>query len=120
MNSKSKIYPIRTTVLERLADLLIGLKKPHPLRVAIDGPDAAGKTTLADELAGNISARGRGVIRASADEFHRPRKDRLARGDGPEAFYRDSFDHEGINALLLKPLGPGGNFGTGSPSLIIG
>jgi uridine kinase len=33
----------------------------------------------------------------------------LARGDNPESYYRDSFDHEAMKALLLKPLGPGGN-----------
>jgi uridine kinase len=77
--------------------------------VAIDGPDAAGKTTLADELAAEITAKGKEVIRASIDGFHRSRKDRLARGDNPETFYHDSFDHEGLKALLLKPLGPEGN-----------
>jgi uridine kinase len=82
----------------------------HPVRVAIDGPDAAGKTTLADELAAVLRARGREVIRASVDGFHRPRADRYRLGaDSPEGYYRDSFDHEALRAELLDPLGPEGN-----------
>jgi hypothetical protein len=36
----------------------------HPLRVAVDGPPAAGKTTLADELA--LLLRGRGMCSRSS------------------------------------------------------
>jgi uridine kinase len=43
------------------------MRIPHPTRVAIDGVDAAGKTTLDDELAEVLRERGRGVIRASID-----------------------------------------------------
>jgi len=49
------------------------------VRTAIDGPDAAGKTTLADELAVALRERGRDVIRASIDGFHRPRRERYRR-----------------------------------------
>jgi hypothetical protein len=34
----------------------------HPVRVAVDGVDAAGKTSLADELVGPLAARGRTVL----------------------------------------------------------
>ncbi len=82
----------------------------HPVRVAIDGPDAAGKTTLADELAPALRGRGRDVIRASIDGFHRPRADRYRLGaDSPEGYYRDSFDHAALRAEVLEPLGPGGS-----------
>ncbi|MDQ3327773.1 MAG: uridine kinase, partial [Chloroflexota bacterium] len=82
----------------------------HPTRVAIDGVDAAGKTTLADELAGPLRARGRLVIRASIDGFHNPREVRHRRGpDSPEGYYLDSFDHGALCASLLQPLGPGGD-----------
>jgi uridine kinase len=84
--------------------------RPHPVRVAIDGVDGAGKTVLADELAPYVWARGRPFIRASVDSFHRPRADRYRRGrDSAEGFYRDSFDHETLCAVLLDPLGPEGN-----------
>lgn len=50
----------RQKVLEKLADLIIGVSKPHPVRVAIDGVDAAGKTTLADELSSRRLRGGEG------------------------------------------------------------
>jgi uridine kinase len=79
-------------------------------RVGIDGPDGAGKTFLADALAGSLRARGVPVIRASIDGFHRPREQRYARGrNSPEGFYRDSFDYPRMRDLLLDPLGPGGS-----------
>jgi uridine kinase len=84
--------------------------RPHPVRVAIDGPDAAGKTILADELAPLLAASGRAVIRASIDGFHRPRAERLARGpESPEGYYSDSFDYPALRRVLLEPLGPGGD-----------
>lgn len=96
--------------LDQLADLIAGRRRPHPLRVAIDGPDAAGKTRLADELAELLDQRGRPVIRASIDGFHRPRVARVARGPlSPDGYYHDSFDHRELRDALLEPLGPGGD-----------
>jgi uridine kinase len=101
--------PARAALLERLADLITAVRRPHPVRVAVDGPDAAGKTTMADELAEALTARGRPVIRASIDGFHRPRADRYRRGEhSPEGYWLDSFDDEALRANLLEPLGPGG------------
>ena len=100
----------RAQVVDELAALIAAIKLPHPVRAAIDGIDAAGKTTLADELAAPIQARGRPVIRASIDGFHRPRAARYKRGaDSPEGYYRDSFDYAALRAALLDPLGPHGN-----------
>lgn len=98
---------MRAQVLARLADAL-GTRRPaHPLRVAVDGPDAAGKTTLADDLAQLLD---RPVIRVGVDGFHRPAADRLRRGPlSPEGYYRDSFDHDVIVDRVLRPLGPGGD-----------
>jgi uridine kinase len=53
----------RAQVLGQLADLLVGVDRPHPTRVAIDGIDAAGKTSLADALGPLIMHRGRYVVR---------------------------------------------------------
>jgi uridine kinase len=84
----------------------------HPERVAVDGPDAAGKTTLADELAEALEPVGREVIRASIDGFHRPRDERYRRGaDSPRGYYEDSFDFDALRRVLLDPLGPGGDRG---------
>jgi uridine kinase len=101
--------PARSALLERLAGMIAAVRRPHPVRVAIDGPDAAGKTTLADELAEPLAARGWPVIRASVDGFHRPRAERYRRGErSPQGYWLDSFDHQAIRANLLDPLGPGG------------
>lgn len=97
-------------MLDDLAARLCAVERSHPLRVAIDGVDAAGKTTLADRLVGPIERRGRPVLRASIDGFHRPRHQRYARGPlSPEGYFEDSFDLDAVIALLLKPLGPGGD-----------
>jgi uridine kinase len=102
--------PERSRCLETLARLVLAVGRPHPVRVAIDGPDAAGKTTLADELAPLIERSGRPVIRASVDGFHRPRAQRIARGpDSPEGYFGDSFDYPALRVALLNPLGPGGS-----------
>jgi uridine kinase len=101
--------PERSGCLETLAGLILRVERPHPVRVAIDGPDAAGKTILADELAPLLERSGRPVIRASIDGFHRPQAERIARGpESPEGFFEDSFDYPALRALLLDPLGPGG------------
>ena len=102
--------PERSRCLESLAERILLVRRPHPVRVAIDGPDAAGKTILADELAPLLERTGRVVIRASIDGFHRPRAARIARGDeSPEGYYRDSFDYPALRASLLDPLGPNGS-----------
>ncbi len=66
------------TLVERLAD---AIDQPSPdarVIVAIDGPDAAGKTTLADTLAQQVA---RPALRVSIDDWHNPREVRLRRGD---------------------------------------
>jgi uridine kinase len=100
----------RDLVLGELADLVAAVRPAHPTRVAVDGVDAAGKTTLCGELAPLLEARGRAVIRASADGFHRPRAERHRRGPtSPEGYYLDSFDYGALRRELLEPLGPGGD-----------
>ncbi len=63
----------RRDTVEAVARLIVAVTRPHPVRVAIDGIDAAGKTMLADELAAAIRDCGRPVIRASIDGFHNAR-----------------------------------------------
>jgi uridine kinase len=80
------------------------------VRVAIDGPDCAGKSTLADELVPFVGRTGREAIRVSLDGFHRPRSERYARGElDPEGYYRDSFDLDAVVRHVLSPLGPSGS-----------
>ncbi|GAB3797424.1 hypothetical protein GCM10027605_07310 [Micromonospora zhanjiangensis] len=59
----------RDELLGRLAEAVESVAVAHPTRVAVDGPPAAGKTTLADELAVALRDQGRDVIRATIDDF---------------------------------------------------
>lgn len=100
----------RRDMVEALASRIVALSTPHPVRVAIDGIDAAGKTTLAGELVAPIEAHGRPVIRASIDGFHRPRAERYRRGaTSHEGYYLDAFDDAALRDVLLLPLGAGGS-----------
>jgi uridine kinase len=106
---KRSIMP-RHELIERLARLIADLEVSHPALVAIDGPDAAGKTTLADELGAALTRRRREVIRASIDGFHRPRAERYRRGSSsPVGYYEDSFDYGAIHQMLLRPLAADGD-----------
>jgi uridine kinase len=67
-------------VVERVREL------PEPWRVAVDGVTAAGKTTIADELASRL-----GSARISIDDFHRP---------PPHEYYPDSFDFSQLRATV--------------------
>ncbi|MFC7245566.1 cytidylate kinase family protein [Catellatospora aurea] len=100
----------RDDVLDCLAEAVGAVMAAHPTRVAIDGPPAAGKTTLADELADVLRKRGREVIRATIDDFVFPRARRYPRGEySAEGCYLDTHDHDALNRVLLDPLGPGGD-----------
>ena len=78
------------TDTETIASLLRG-------RVAIDGPDAAGKTTLADALAALT-----GLPRVRADDFLAPPDVRHARGPlDPDGYYADAFDLPALRAAVL-------------------
>jgi uridine kinase len=100
----------RGELLDRLAGAIESAPASHPLRVAVDGPPAAGKTTLADELALLLRSRGREVIRTSAESFQLPRAQRYRRGEfSAEANYHDAFDYDALRRVLLDPLGPGGD-----------
>lgn len=59
----------RFEYLSDLASVIVEIPLDHPTRVAIDGVDGVGKTTLADELVPLIQGAGRQVIRASVDGF---------------------------------------------------
>lgn len=97
-------------VLGAVAGAIVAIRCGHPVRVAIDGVDAAGKSMFADELAATLRAGcDRTIVRASIDGFHNPRSVRLARGpDAPDGYYYDSFDLDALIRGLLLPLGAGG------------
>lgn len=77
--------------------------------IAVDGEDGAGKTRFADHLARVFAEDGSSVLRASIDDFHRPRSERYRRGrTSPEGFYLDSYDYEAFRRLLIEPFRSGG------------
>lgn len=102
---------MRAEVLGELASEVLAVERPHPVRVAIDGCSAAGKTTLADELSDVLRARtSREVIRAGIDYFKRAPELRTAYPiDSPESYYLDMWDYDAVRNQLLLPLGPDGD-----------
>ncbi|MFC6161505.1 nucleoside/nucleotide kinase family protein [Kribbella jiaozuonensis] len=99
----------RQAVLTRLIESIVGISSDRPVRVAVDGPDAAGKTTLADELAAALSGI-RPAIRASVDDYIRPADERPQSPGVPAAgYFDDNFDLAALVAGYLIPLGPGGD-----------
>jgi uridine kinase len=99
----------RGEMLAQLAEAIGSVTVAHPTRVAIDGPPAAGKTTLADELADVLRAEGREVIRATIEGFLFPEEQRYRHGEySPEGCYFETHDYDSLKRVLLDPLGPGG------------
>ena len=102
--------PQKNDVLDELtAEILHNYGKSRAI-IAIDGVDGAGKTHFADDLAEAFKRANHPVLRASIDDFNRPRADRQARGaDSPEAFYRDKYDYDTFRRVLIDPFRAGGS-----------
>jgi uridine kinase len=100
----------RERVVRRVADHLAARRPGGRLRVAVDGITAAGKTTLARELAEAIRRAGRPALALSMDGFHHPRAHRRRQGAAAAVgYYQDAYDFGGLVAALLDPLGPDGD-----------
>lgn len=96
----------RAAVLDLLADRVAALARPA--LVAVDGVDGAGKTVLADDLAEVLVRRGDRVVRTGIDGFHRPRRERYARGrSSPEGYFHDSFDLDAFRRAVVAPVRAG-------------
>lgn len=107
---KELITSSRKEFLKCLAKIIRGIKKPHPLRVAIDGVDASGKTVIAEQIAAVLKSCRRQIIRVSIDGFHNPRRIRYAGGGSlARQYYKNSFDNTALLKNTLKPLGPKGS-----------
>ena len=95
--------PERCAVLSLLADAAV-VGEAGTALVAVDGASGTGKSTLADEIARVLAHRGRHVVRASVDSFHRPAVERYRRGrDSPEGYYLDSHNLVALQDQLLTP-----------------
>ncbi|MET0417254.1 MAG: uridine kinase [Actinoplanes sp.] len=108
--------PVSTDLLvSEIADLLMARlaesREPDSrLRVAIDGPAAAGPARLADALVGPLRALGHEAVRVDTADFLRPASLRLEFGrDNPDSFYAGWFDEAGLAREVLEPAGPGGS-----------
>jgi uridine kinase len=101
----------RAQVLSELTDRILAVRSEHPVRVAVDGCSAAGKSTLADELGAVLEGKtDRTVIRVGIDLFKRAVELRTGYPAGsPESYYHEMFDTDAIRRELLLPLGPGGD-----------
>lgn len=94
-------------MLDLLADRVAALTRPA--LVAVDGVDGVGKTVLADELAAVLARRGDRAVRVGIDGFHRPRRERYARGrSSPEGYFHDSFDLGSFRRCVVEPVRAGG------------
>lgn len=92
--------------LTRLATAVSRLARQRQrVLVGIDGPDASGKTTMADRLAASVEAP---AFRVSVDDFHQPAELRRRRGSlSPEGYYQDAFDHRTLRVDCLLPFRAG-------------
>lgn len=95
--------PDRAAVVGRLAELVVAVERPHPVRVALDGRNGAGTTTLGDDLVRAVRSRGRRCLRVSLEGFRYP----VGRGEEPDE--REAFDLGALTGALLLPLGPSGD-----------
>lgn len=81
------------------------------LIVGIDGKDASGKTTFANNLAITLQKlTDRKIIRVSLDDFFHPRANRSHQADQAKGCYEDTFNIEGIITYLLAPLKKNGRY----------
>ncbi|MEH0843844.1 uridine kinase [Micromonospora sp. CPCC 205711] len=87
------------------------------LRVAVDGPPAAGPERLAAALVDPLRALGRPVLHVRAEDFLRPASIRFEHGrTNPDSYYEGWTDEAGLRREVLDPAGPGGS-GRVLPSL---
>jgi hypothetical protein len=110
-----------TELTGRLVDAATGAATADPgparLRVAIDGPSAAGPDELAAALVDPLRAQGVPVLHVRAGDFLRPASLRFELGrTNPDSFYEAWVDEAGLRREVLDPAGPGGT-GRVLPSL---
>lgn len=108
----SKIAPARRELLESLVSEFAHHYGKGRTLLGVDGPDGAGKTRFADDLALAFRRSGFDVFRASVDDFHRPRELRYLEGKySPGGYYRGAFDYSLFRRVLLEPFRMGGSTG---------
>jgi hypothetical protein len=113
-----RVRPITPEALvAELAERIAGQAPERRLRVAVDGPPAAGPDALAAALVDPLRVRGRAALRVRAADFLRPASVRLESGRrDPDGYYERWLDEPGLRREVLDRLGPGGS-GRVLPSL---
>jgi uridine kinase len=105
-----RLTPERRAVIEQLVGEILSHYPRGRLTVAVDGPEAAGKTIFADDLAREFERTGHATFRASIDGFHRPSAFRYRQGRfSPQGCYDDSYDYSVLRRVLLEPFRLGGS-----------
>ncbi|MFE9693758.1 uridine kinase [Micromonospora sp. NPDC005806] len=106
-----RVRPITPELLvTELADRLARTAVPGRLRVAVDGPPAAGPDALAEALVDPLRAAGRPVLHIRAVDFLRPASVRLEHGrTNPDAYYEGWIDEAGLRREVLEPAGSDGS-----------
>ncbi|MBF4573781.1 hypothetical protein ITJ64_14775 [Herbiconiux sp. VKM Ac-1786] len=78
--------------------------------VGVDGVEHT--RAFADELAAAFARAGVEAVRASLDDFQRPRSERLRLGaDSPEGYYLDRYDLDTLKRVLIEPFRMAGSTG---------
>ena len=63
---------LRSQMIDQICNFIKNKKTDHPLCVAIDGIDAAGKSKLAKELVFPLRKTGRQIINITLDSYLQP------------------------------------------------
>lgn len=104
-------------VPDELAEFLVTVDTPgRALRVALDGPRAAGPDELAVALTEPLRTRSRPAIHVRTQTFWRDASLRLEHGRHDVESYQDWLDAAALRREVLAPLGPDGS-GQYVPSL---
>jgi hypothetical protein len=102
---------------DELAESLVAVDSPgRALRVALDGPRAAGPDELAGALTEPLRTRGRPSIQVRAQTFWRDASLRFEHGRQDVDSYEHWLDAAALRREVLAPLGPDGS-GEYVPSL---
>jgi uridine kinase len=95
----------RKQVLEQVAEAIVRRAGSRATIVAVDGVDAAGKSSFARDLRPYVGRLGRDAICVSLDGFHKPRAARYEKGAlSPEGYYEDAFDYPRLVNEFLAPV----------------
>ena len=96
---------VQSRTLNLIASNVLNINTPTPLLVGIDGKDASGKTTFANNLVDVIQKQiSREIIRVSLDDFFQSRAIRSTQTYQARGCYEDTFDIKGIIEHLFTPI----------------